>query len=370
MKKNLSRRYHPSLEDLEQGISTKVQSTGVVRLQGWIYASAVLLFIILILLMFSLLFVPWQQTSFGMGTVIPFDPSERLQEVHAPVKGLIERWYVVEGDIVKEGDPLAEFKDIDPQLLDRLGQQLTAATAGLKAASIAVQTSMKNLERQKELARKGLKSQRDYELAQLEYQKLLAEEAGKIKELSDIEVKLSRQSSQTLRATRSGQVMRVYYPQGGVVVKQGDTVAALAPTTDRKIVELQVNGNDLPLLDEGRKVRLQFEGWPGIQFSGWPSVAVGTFGGIIHNIDHSDNGKGYFRIFVWPDTQTTPWPDARYLRQGVRVKGWVLLDTVALGFELWRIFNGFPPVVQEQQKKKKESDYLKRFNKQLGKLAK
>lgn len=370
MKKNLSRRYHPSLEGLERGISIQVQSIAMVRGSPLVYRSAILMLMLLAVLLASLMFLPWQQTSFGTGTVIPFDPSERLQEIHAPVKGLIERWYVVEGDIVKEGDSLAEFKDIDPQLLDRLGQQLTAATAGLQAASTAVKTSLKNLERQKLLAAKGLKSQRDYELAQLEYQKLLAEEAGKIKQLSDIEVKLSRQASQTLKATRSGQIMRVYYPQGGVVVKQGDTVAALAPTTDRKIVELLVNGNDLPLLDKGRKVRLQFEGWPAIQFSGWPSVAIGTFGGIINNIDHSDNGKGYFRIFVLPDEERAPWPDARYLRQGVRVKGWVLLDTVALGYELWRIFNGFPPVVQYQQQPKKESEYLKRFNKQLGKLAK
>jgi len=362
MKKRLSRYYHPSLEDLEKGIGTSVESIGMVRLSSWVHMSGSLILVLLVLLLLSLLFVPWQQTSYGTGTVIPFDPSERLQEVHAPVKGMIELWYVVEGDIVNEGDPLVEFKDIDPQLLDRLRQQLTAASTGLQAASTAVQTSQKNLERQKELSAKGLKSQRDYELAQLEYQKLLAEEAGKIKELSDIEVKLSRQSSQTLRATRPGQVMRVFYPQGGVVVKQGDTVAALAPATERKIVELLVTGNDLPLLDVGRKVRLQFEGWPAMQFSGWPAVAIGTFGGVIHNIDHSDNGKGYFRIFVWPDFATTPWPDSRYLRQGVRVKGWVLLDTVPLGYELWRIFNGFPPVIQDQKTKKKDSDFLKRVN--------
>jgi hypothetical protein len=29
------------------------------------------------------------------------------------------------------------------------------------------------------------------------------------------------------------------------------------------------------------------------------------------------------------------------------VKGWVLLDTVPLGFELWRQFNGFPPTVAQ-----------------------
>ena len=34
-----------------------------------------------------------------------------------------------------------------------------------------------------------------------------------------------------------------------------------------------------------------------------------------------------------------------YLRQGVRVNGWVMLDQVRLGFELWRQFNAFPPTV-------------------------
>jgi hypothetical protein len=34
-----------------------------------------------------------------------------------------------------------------------------------------------------------------------------------------------------------------------------------------------------------------------------------------------------------------------YLRQGVRANGWILLDEVRLGYELWRQFNGFPPVL-------------------------
>ena len=38
-------------------------------------------------------------------------------------------------------------------------------------------------------------------------------------------------------------------------------------------------------------------------------------------------------------------PDNRWLRQGVRANGWVLLNQVKLGFELWRQFNGFPPTV-------------------------
>ena len=48
---------------------------------------------------------------------------------------------------------------------------------------------------------------------------------------------------------------------------------------------------------------------------------------------------------VLPDPDDPPWPQRRYLRQGVQAKGWVLLEQVRLGFELWRQINGFPPVV-------------------------
>ena len=43
--------------------------------------------------------------------------------------------------------------------------------------------------------------------------------------------------------------------------------------------------------------------------------------------------------------KTLPGRAVRFLRQGVRVNGWVLLGQVTLGYELWRIFNGFPPLI-------------------------
>ena len=93
-------------------------------------------------------------------------------------------------------------------------------------------------------------------------------------------------------------------------------------------------------------MRLQFEGWPAIQFSGWPSVAVGTFGGKVAVVDAADSGNGEFRILVVPDSEETgPWPESRYLRQGIRAHGWILLNRVKVGYELWRQFNGFPPTI-------------------------
>ena len=63
-------------------------------------------------------------------------------------------------------------------------------------------------------------------------------------------------------------------------------------------------------------------------------------------VDPQDDGHGRFRILVGPDPDDSDWPDERYLRQGVRANGWVLLDRVRMGYEIWRQLNGFPPSVR------------------------
>jgi len=86
-----------------------------------------------------------------------------------------------------------------------------------------------------------------------------------------------------------------------------------------------------------------------VQFPGWPSVAVGTFSGTVANVDATDNDKGQFRILILPnENDTNEWPSDRYLRQGVRVNGWVMLRQVSLGYEIWRQLNGFPVIISDE----------------------
>jgi hypothetical protein len=146
------------------------------------------------------------------------------------------------------------------------------------------------------------------------------------------------------------------------MLKEGDPLCVIVPDTKDRAVQLWLSGNDTPLIEPGRQVRLQFEGWPAVQFTGWPSVAVGTFGGKVISVDSTDNGKGQFRILVRPDESDrdwpgSVWPQGRFLRQGVRANGWVILNRVPLWFEVWRRMNAFPPVisVDEDYTKEKES---------------
>lgn len=144
-------------------------------------------------------------------------------------------------------------------------------------------------------------------------------------------------------APQDGFVIRAQRAGLGEQLKEGDPVVTVMPADPQQAVELYVRPMDVPLLATGRKVRLQFDGWPALQFSGWPSVAVGTFGGQIAAIDLTNSSDGSYRVLIVPDPTDEPWP--KQVRQGSGVLGWAMLDTVRVWFELWRQLNGFPPSV-------------------------
>ena len=396
-----------------------------------------LLVLLLVVTAVLLTVTPWQQTIPGAGRVIALRPEERPQQVDATVDGRVVAWHVVEGSVVRRGDPVVDLADNDPDILLRLQQerdQLTrtvlegqvrvgaltdrigslddtldasieaadlreqmardrvlAAERALAAARAAILTADLNLERQQALLAKGLTSTRNVELAVLESTTRAADvdraeatlsaarsERGSLEaelrrtradatarvdeakagvasgrsdvakaraELAKLDVRVARQETQRATAPIDGTVLRVLARRSGELLKAGEPLAVIVPTSTKDVVELWIDGNDMPMVMPGHLVRLQFEGWPALQFSGWPSIAVGTFGGRVTLVDATDNGKGKFRVLVEPDERRDRWPSARFLRQGVRANGWVMLNVVPIGFEFWRQFNGFPPVI-------------------------
>jgi membrane fusion protein, adhesin transport system len=176
-----------------------------------------------------------------------------------------------------------------------------------------------------------------------------AEAANIGAELQRTDSRLARQSSQKVVAPRDGTILRLLAQPDSELLKAGDSVASFVPDAYTPTVEVWLDGVDMPLVHPGDSVRLMFNGWPAIQFVGWPSVAVGTFGGRVQLVDATDTKAGRFRILVVPDPDDDPWPSANYLRQGVQAKAWVLLRIVPLGWELWRRFNGFPPIIADDE---------------------
>lgn len=296
------------------------------------------------LIAISAIFVPWVQTAHGIGRVTALNPDDRTQHVMAMVDGRIGKWHVREGSVVKEGDPLVTILDNDTQIIERLRSERDALKQNHEMAKITATTAKLNFERQQQLYESGLSSKREVEEAKISYKSYLSAESQALAKLTQAETRLSRQESQLVTAPRDGTIVRIMAGASATAVKQGDIIASFIPAEAKPVAEIYVNGMDAALIQPGRKVRLQFEGWPVVQFSGWPSTAIGTFGGVVAVVDPAVSSNGRFRILVTPDPEDpVAWPQDTFLRYGAQVRGWVLLETVSVGYELWRQLNDFPP---------------------------
>jgi RND family efflux transporter MFP subunit len=289
-----------------------------------------------------LFLVPWVQTAPGAGQVGTLNPDDRVQSVTALVPGRVERWYVHDGQIVKQGDPIAKIVDNDPDLLMRLGAERAQVIAEIAAAEQALAVARLDVERTRQLLAEGLMARRDLEARQIGVAERQARIADARAKLTRVDISLNRQSAQIARAPRNGRIQQINAAAGATLVSAGDLLATLAPEKPVRVVELMVDGRDVPLIRPGRSVRLEFEGWPAIQFSGWPSVAQGMFDGQVRSIDPAPQVSGLFRVLIEPKPGARDWPDQNFARLGAKVRGWIQMETVSVGYELWRQLNDFP----------------------------
>ena len=228
-------------------------------------------------------------------------------------------------------------------------------------------------------------SQADYLNAQIELSRVEAEYLDKISkaeselnntqaEAFDTQADIAKARNEFTNTEIRNEQYQILAPQDGFIVramksglaetiKEGDAICSIMPQASDVAVEMYVKAMDVPLISKGRKVRIQFDGWPALQFSGWPSVSVGTFGGTVSVIDYVNSKPGEFRLLIVPDKADEAWP--QQVRVGSGTKGWVMLDDVPLWYEFWRQLNGFPPslyqaplneVIEKSPSKAKESE--------------
>lgn len=377
--------------------------TGTIITPGLHGRLVTLLFIFLVASTLFLIFVPWRQTVVGSGEVTSFSPDARPQTVESVISGRIVRWFVREGSVVKKGDTIVVLADInvnfmDVDMLSRLDevrrgtslsqqqgvevakqrrqqaqQRLSAAVARVANVSVELTTASIRALRADTLFKQDLVSRRDLETAQLNIQRARldsatakanlesaaqdvalftadlqrAENQASIA-LQEIDLRLAnaqiRKGASYVVAPADGIVVRIAKVGNGQIVKEGDELALIVPRTDDRAVELHVGDMDAALIEPGRLVSLQFSGFPAFQFSGWQNINVGIFHGRVKVVDAVDDKTGRFRVLVVPATpEYSAWPSNRFLRQGATATGWILLDQVSIGYELWRQLMGFPP---------------------------
>ena len=410
------------------------------------------------------LFSNWRQSVAGVGEIIVFSPMHRPQTIEAQISGRLVKWYVRDGQDVTEGQLIAELSDIDPRFLsntqlkmledqkaalnnkrvlakerveslsNQLGDQSASREAALPAAEQridqakarlfaaqqsvdvaeqGVKTTQWQLDRISALYDKGLRSQREQQLALLDntraktelqrakaaydvvskdtsiagldLKKVSADTNASINAIRasmadanqviasttadiakiDIEIQnlTERRGQRQIHAPSAGRVVRLNRVGAGEMVNAGTALATIAPQTEDRAAALLIRDYDAPLIRIGAPVRVSISGWPSLQFVGWPSIAVGTFAGKVAVMDAVDDGTHHFRVIVVPDEEAiqakreVPWPEGKWLRPGAQASGWVLLSDVKLWFELWRQFNGFQPTVPAP-----ETSHLDRSN--------
>lgn len=389
-----------------------------------------------------LLFFPWTQNIRSNAKVTALRPNQRPQTIHSIIPGRIEKWYVQEGQFVKQGDTIlfiSETKEeyLDPNLVGNTEQQLKSKEFAVKsymekikandnqidamirakklkyeqaenkliqaklklqsdsvdltAAKLNYKIAKDQLVRMEELYKEGLKSLTDLENRRLKLQEMQAKvisqenkyistknelinakielqsinaeyndkiaksESEKFASLSnmyDAEAMVSKlQNQYTNYSIRSG----MYYilaPQDGYItkaiqsgigetIKEGAEIISIMPSEYDLAVEMYVNPMDIPLLEKGQHVQIQFDGWPSIVFSGWPGISYGTYGGEIVAIDNFISENGKYRVLVSQDKNYPIWP--KEIRLGAGANTLTLLKEVPVWYELWRQINGFPP---------------------------
>jgi len=165
-----------------------------------------------------------------------------------------------------------------------------------------------------------------------------------------------RNSFYYITAPQDGMIVKALLTGIGETIKEGDEVVTIMPENPELAVEMYASAIDVAILNVNDEIRLQFEGWPALVFSGWPGVTFGTFGAKVKTIDKVSTG-GKFRILATVDTESGHWP--KQIRIGTNAKGWAMLKTVPVWFEIWRRLNSFPPEFRNDMPLEKKLDQKK-----------
>jgi len=158
----------------------------------------------------------------------------------------------------------------------------------------------------------------------------------------------------TITAPQDGFITKSLASGIGETIKDGSAVCTIMPSAINLAVEMYIDPVDMPLVNKGNKVRFVFDGWPTVVFSGWPNLTYGTFPGTVYAIDNTPSANGKYRVLVAPEWKGKTWP--KQLRVGTGSRGFMLLNSVPIWYEMWRQWNGFPAdfyTVTKPEKKKK-----------------
>ncbi len=175
----------------------------------------------LLIITLLLIFLPWTQNIRSKGNITSIYQEQKPQKIYSPIAGKISKWWVREGDTVRAGDTLAKITEIkgeylDPNLISRTQQQLTAKQGSLRFYEQKVQATtdqIQNLRRSLTLKQ----NQVDNKIKQLQ-QKITGERAEL--EAAQNDYNLSKdQFERNQKMYREGLISQTQYQQRNVAMQ-------------------------------------------------------------------------------------------------------------------------------------------------------
>ncbi len=189
------------------------------------------------------------------GSIVP----RKEVEVKPKVTGVLAKLTAQPGDVVKEGAPLGTIKIVPDAM------QINQAEAGVRSAQIAFESSKRELDRNEELAKKGV-------VADAELQKFRTEYAMRKQDLASAGSSLQlvkegatrgqgKESTLIVTATVGGTIIDVPVKEGNSVIQAnnfnpGTTVAVIADMTDI-IFEGRVDESEVGKIKEGLNLQIK-----------------------------------------------------------------------------------------------------------------
>lgn len=224
------------------------------------------------------LFLPWQQSVQGTGTVTALRPQDRPQALPAAIDGQVRQWYVREGQFVRRGQLIARLSEVKEDYLDTnvvartseqrdakaastvekrraaasLGEQVGVLRQGLalkleqtrnkirqyeagaRAAEADSAFALSQLERRREVFDSGLVSLNDFQGTQLKYQKAAAELAEKRAGLANARVDLAAADAEYRK-----EIVKAEADRAKTLADAADGAAEVAKL-DNKVASLRV----------------------------------------------------------------------------------------------------------------------------------
>lgn len=321
---------------------------------------------LILVVIFIVLLLPWEQTSKGEGKLIAYNPSERHYTIHAPISGFIKNYNIEEDQFVKEGDLLFEMVDLDSEYLPKLKEignnlglersntqntlailheqqenleqnlhtgldiferkitQIKDALSTLKNTKLEVENNYKiskiNYERIKLLYEEGIESKRSYEVGHNEYVKFTTMLENTTLSIKREEEALQIQIQEKERFLNS-QENKIKSMQNQIIASQNRLKALERELTNATInisrnanarVYATKDGYPMRVLinDKDRYVKA---GEPLIQFS--PTITKRVLLVKVRALDMpliKKNLKVRVQFYGWPALQVSGWPTITY----------------------------------------------------------